>query len=229
MLLPMDPKVLRWMAIAMTALTVGLLIYMFAADEAPPKPIPQAPARPIPGSEVPTAHAVPCELVELRDISVPGRARSRAFIAVPPTDGKPTPLTADQRAQTALKAAVEIQRNRGADYVLVQLMFDRKAMSAGWAAEAEFAPDGFDQSGKTKLRNGVWEASVSATTPTADEVAIIRSWDEHAEYFRNSEGLLDERKLKAKIAAKTGFSQETITAARDRLTYAGKLEEYSPP
>jgi hypothetical protein len=193
---------------ALALACVGLTAFILATDKPPPKRIEQF-VPPVAGSEVPTSEAVPCELVEMKDFSSPDRRRARAFIAVP---GGVNSLTADQRAQTALKAAVEIRTVKGADYVVVQMAFDAEAMSAGWVAEAEYAPDGFDQTGKHRLRNKTWQAKVSTRSPTEDEISIIRTWDKHADSFRDAQGLIDEKKLKAKIEKESGFSLETITA-----------------
>jgi hypothetical protein len=198
----------------------GGTLLVACGEPTPPLKVIEPVALPDPAASVPTSAAVPCELVEVRDTSFPGRERRRAFIAAP------VDLTVDQRAQTALVAAVEIQRNTGSAYVLVQMAFDSEAMSAGWAAEAEYAPDGFDQSGETRLRNGTWEASVSKLSPTADDLAIFRSWDKHRESYRGGDSMLDEGKLKLRIAKETGATAEAIDAALLKYGFGQPLEDY---
>lgn len=68
---------------------------------------------------VPTAAAVKYEVVESKDTSFSGRTRLRAFIVAPEAK------TREQRAQTALKAAVDAQKESGVDHAFVQLMYAR--------------------------------------------------------------------------------------------------------
>jgi hypothetical protein len=163
--MPRVEKRLRIVALVLaTPLVLVLLLVIFNDDqpspktaEPPPTVIVLPPAQD-PAASVPTSAAVSYAIVSVEDTSMPNRKRARAIITAPEA------RTADQRAQTALKAALELRAPTKATHIFVQLMLDGTSTSAGWAAEASFASDGWDHAAIEKLQNGTWEAKVSSTS-----------------------------------------------------------------
>lgn len=173
---------------------------------------------------VPMAAAVKYEVVKSENTSFASRTRLRAFIVAPEAK------TREQRAQTALKAAVDAQKETGVDHTSVQLMYARDAWTAGWAAEAEYARDGNDLSGKTPLPHGVWSARATDLTRTDDDLKIVIAWDQKKEDFRKDDGILNERALRAAVAKELDTTASAVEQVISRMVMSAfKLEPYNVP
>jgi hypothetical protein len=208
--------------LAVMLFSVAIWIWESSSDAPPPSPDPQRVRDP--SESVPTAAAVKYEVVKSNNTSFAGRTRLRAFIVAPEAK------TPEQRAQTALKAAVDAQKETGFDYIFVQLMYDRNAWTAGWAAEGEYARDGKDQGGETPLAHGVWSARACDFTPTDDDLKIVIAWDQKKEDFRKDDGTLNERALRSAVAKELDTQVDAVEEAILRLVMRPrKLEPYNGP
>lgn len=107
----------------------------------------------------------------------------------------------EERSQTAMKAAIEIQSQVGFDAVIVELHTSLPFPSNGRTqpvARAEYAPDSKGFSGSS---DKVWEVKASKYQATEDKIKILSYWREHRDQFDNGKSL-DEDALKLFIVKK---------------------------
>lgn len=135
------------------------------------------------GGDLPTAQAVEYRTIETSDLSFPGRKRMRAAILAPAAS------TVEQRAQTALKAAVDLQERTGADAVKVVLEISPAlAGQRLMLAIGEYAPDLRGWTGFGPHLNGSWQASATAETIPERAVEIATLWLESEGKFQKDDG-----------------------------------------
>lgn len=143
--------------------------------------------------------AVPYQVISTKDFSFAGRKRLVVSITAP------TAQSADQRAQTALKAAVDLQRGRDADEVSADLEVSEALDGQGFAlAIADYAPDGGGLSGSKPFSHGTWEVQVSAYVVSPEQAKIANLWYENENRFQVGDGFggtrTNEKALKKYIA-----------------------------
>lgn len=157
----------------------------------------------IPGSSnLPSLEqAKPYQLIDSKDFSFAGRKRIEAVI-VSSANSK------DERAQTAMKAAIELQQKTDADVTAILLEMDKHSIRQGNAlALANYAPDNGGLSGD---QNWTWEVEASDQPLAKLAINVITLWETSKNSFRKSDGLVDEPKLKAAIAKQIGISIEQV-------------------
>lgn len=148
---------------------------------------------------VPINKAVAYQVLSVADISFPGRKRLNVSLIAPAA------LTGEERAQTALKAAVDVQQQEGADEVSANLEISQPLSGHGFAlAIADYAPDGGGLSGSQPFGNGTWEAQVTDYVVSPEEAKIADLWYENESKFQINDGFggkkTNEKALKKYIA-----------------------------
>ena len=88
--------------------------------------------------------------------------------------------TPEERVHTALKSAIDVQKQDGVDYVESYLLISPHPALVGtgkYLALAQYAPDGKDDSTvQVPLDNGTWSARVTDFTPSELEIKITEVW-----------------------------------------------------
>jgi hypothetical protein len=139
--------------------------------------------------------ARPYQIVSTQDISLHGRDRLRASIYSDAVNGG-----MKERAQTAMRAAWDLQRSHHVSFVIVYLNVSRdKAldMHGYTVATASYSPDGGGIEGSEKGRYWVVYATEEHLDPIAVKEAEI--WEANRMRFSHG-GILDGRALIALIA-----------------------------
>lgn len=114
--------------------------------------------------------------------------------------------TFEARAQTAMRAAFELQKKSGADYVSIKLTpIPKVGCSQYIAASAEYCPDGLGINGKQT--HSVWSVSASNIVLGPEEVLVAIAWaealpkiavDDHVDLDKMSEYLSKQLNLTPK-------------------------------
>lgn len=123
--------------------------------------------------------------------------------------------SSEQRAQTVIAAALEIQQQTHADFVEVCL--DISKLSSGGLvpfAIARYAPDGKGISGQDNFK---WEVKTSETKVSEHSPKIADLWFENRESFLKPNGSLDELRLKNFISQKLGIKRDLVHLASSYL------------
>lgn len=146
------------------------------------------------------SHAKSYEVVLEKDLSFPGRKRIRQHIVAPKAK------TADERAHTVMKAAIELQTQKDADLAMIMLVPDKDIIDAGVnMALADYSPDGGGVSGED---GWTWEVETSDFNFTHRHMEIGKLYYNHRGEFRTPDGLTDNEKLADFIAEKLGIKPE---------------------
>lgn len=139
--------------------------------------------------------------IEQKDFSFLGRTRVEFNIV------SPNAKTSDQFAQTAIKAALEKQKETNAQVVFVQLLPSSEFLGTGDAyAIARYAPDGKGISGD---EHWTWEVEVAMQPLTQKEIAISKLWWAYRSSYQK-DGLTDESRLKEFIAKKLKITIDSV-------------------
>ena len=112
------------------------------------------------------------------------------------------------RAHTIIRAAVEFQRESGADYVQVA-MTPIEGVGCGdfFTAIAEYAPDG---GGATGDESGhVWQVKATDIVLDIEERLVLRAWQEAKPQFSDN-GDVDIERMKAHLAAQLNLTPEEV-------------------
>lgn len=146
----------------------------------------------------PTDQATVYELISSNETSFAARKRLSAMIVAP------TAVTHEQRAQTALKAAVDLQKEKRVDAVGVFLEISSSLAEKGYVlAIASYAPDGQGWGGKP-FRHVTWEARATSQVVPQNVIEIAELWYQHEHRFQMDDGFggtrTDEPALKIYIA-----------------------------
>lgn len=128
--------------------------------------------------------------------------------------------TLEQRAQTAMKAAMDVQKATNAHIVDLTLELDEALIGKGKPLVIlHYFTDGKDYGGYGK--KNVWEIDASGSEIPQEQVDAAKLWYRHREEFRGEDVLADEAKLKAFLAKKYGLKKEQIVLPfpfRDKYT-----------
>ncbi len=155
----------------------------------------------IPQDQIDISKAKAYKIVGRGDFSFPGRERLEWFIV---SDAK----TKEERAQTVIKAAIELQEESGADVVNIMLEPDSDLVKLGYTlAIADFAPDKCGYSGN---KGWEWRVESSVDQFSEDDIIIARIWRNNKEKFRSADGGVDEEKLKQFISDQRNISIEQV-------------------
>lgn len=148
-----------------------------------------------------TAHQY--TVIDDADVSFPGRTRLNRFISAPAA------LSKEDRAETVMQAAKDLQAQKDADLVTIYLEVGLFAKGQGRSlAMATYIPDGCGNSGDDC--DGVeWKVSASDYQLTEQELAIWKGWREHREQFIE-DGLVNESRLIAFLADQMNISEDQI-------------------
>lgn len=145
--------------------------------------------------------AKPYEIIIRKDFSLNDRKRMECSII------SQSELL-DERAQTAMKAALDFQKETGADVVSVWYEISRDFAGKGLLlAVARYAPDGKGFSGDQKWK---WEVEATSETPDKTTIEISKLWYQHRESFMDSNRFVDEDRLKRFISKKLQISSEKV-------------------
>ena len=179
------------------------------------------------------------QLNEAKDYKVMRRVdasigRTRYVLNISSPDAK----TFEERAHTALKAAIEIQKQTGANVVAARLFIyglnevtPLEVMPVA-VARAEYSGDGKDWSGSGKLRNGNWEVMASSLQITEPQLAIAKIWEDNDQNFQIDDGQggmqTDEKRLRKLIGKKLKMSESEVHTAIFEMIKEGAEGEYWP-
>jgi len=142
-----------------------------------------------------TKDAVDYQIIDLDDMSFPGRIRISLDILAPEA------TTREQFSATAAKAAIDIQKKHRADIVTVFLNPSEVVIGTGnWYSRAVYAPDKGGYSGKEHGHK--LEVDVVDEVPSQKGIDILNAWYYFSPKFKNSDGLTDEDALRAYIGKK---------------------------
>jgi len=146
------------------------------------------------------------------------KAMERRVIKV--SFSSPEAKTLEQRAQTAMKAAIDVQKATNAHIVDLTLELDEALIGKGKPLVIlHYFVDGKDYGGYGK--KDTWEIDASGTEVPQEQVDVAKLWYRHREEFRGNDVLADEAKLKAFLAKKYGLKKEQIVLpypSRDKYT-----------
>ncbi len=160
----------------------------------------------------PLSEAKTYTVINKMDVSIPGR--KRMGIVIISSEAK----TYNELAQTAMKAAMDYQKETGADLSYVWLEMSPLTQGAGYQlATADYAPDG---KGNSEMATPfTWEVEAVKTLPTEQAKKITELWQSNKPKFQKN-GMTDEPELKKFIAGKLNIKVSDVT------TYYAAKEKY---
>ncbi len=149
------------------------------------------------------SQAVDYKIVKKGDVSFAGRKRIKIFIVADQLN-----LTYEQKAQTAMRAALDIQKETRANFVSAILEMVPEASGYGFAlAMADYSPDNGGVSGNDKQ---TWKVDSSHENPTETDLQVMKAWYQNRDRFQK-DGMTDEPKLKAFIASQIGLKPNQVS------------------
>ena len=112
----------------------------------------------------------------------------------------------DQRAQTVMKAALDLSAQYGLDDTEVLLLSDEKLLERGTQyARAVYRND------KARLPGqDAWEVTTSDDVLTEKELAVVRLWYGNADRFNTKEGYTDHERLNKFIARQMHMREDEV-------------------
>jgi hypothetical protein len=144
--------------------------------------------------------AVPYRVVGKKTWGFGGAERGTVFIVALGATGF------EERAQTAMKAALDLSGEYGLDDTEVLLLPDEKLPERGTQyARAVYRND------KARLDgHDTWEVTSSDDVLTEKELAIARLWYENADRFNTKEGYTDHERLNRFIARQMHMREDEV-------------------
>jgi len=145
-------------------------------------------------------------VVDRQNVSIPGRTRLSASIVAPDA------LTFEQRAQTAMKAAKELQESTNGYVITVFLVPSPDLVGMGInLAIARYAVDGRGYSGD---QNWQWEVQATDEPVDAQQLRITELWEEKQASFLIPDGYggmkPDEKAVDEAVAAELGIDVSEV-------------------
>jgi hypothetical protein len=141
------------------------------------------------------------QVISNNDFSFPGRKRLEQAIVS-------SASTFEERAQTAMQAAIDLQKKTKADVVSIWLEISPGLAGGGHQlATARYAPDGGGFSGDQDWK---WEVEAAEQAPDPLSVKVGELWYQKRKAFAGQDGLTDEPKLKEFIAQKLGVNPDQV-------------------
>ncbi|MFO8113401.1 MAG: DUF4875 domain-containing protein [Desulfosalsimonadaceae bacterium] len=149
-----------------------------------------------------TSRAYPYLVVAQEDFSAGyGRIRKELCIA---SDAES--FTA--RAQTAIRAAVDLQQKTGADYVQVAITpIADIGCHDYFTAIAEYSPDGGGVTGETKHQ--YWQVKATDIVLDIEERLVLKAWQEAKPDFETG-GEVDIERMKQYLAGQLNLSPDEV-------------------
>ncbi|MCG3173057.1 MAG: hypothetical protein GMKNLPBB_01233 [Myxococcota bacterium] len=184
--------------------------------EAPP-PLVRLDGETVPDSPRPATPSIPTEPhlafpykpVKSRDHSVAGRSRYEWRVIS-------EAATAEERAHTVMKVALDLQKNTDAQAVMVALEPSPELAGKGFElATAVFAPDGKGWTGKEQGKN--WIVDATGETLDRKSVKAASTWYDVHKKFTNRKGVTDENKLNLYVAKKHRISVADLKRRMEEL------------
>lgn len=115
----------------------------------------------------------------------------------------------EERSQTAMQAALDLQKSSRADVVSVWLEINQDLAATGrQLVIVRYAPDGKGFSGK---QNWQWEVEATDQEVGPLNAEIGDLWFQFQEDYRDENGVLDEVGLKSFMAQKLGVNANQVT------------------
>lgn len=146
------------------------------------------------------SRAVPYKVLGKKTWSFMNAERGTVFIVAPGA------TEFEERAQTAMKAALDLGGQYGLDDTEVLLLSDEKLLERGTQyARAVYRND------KAKLPGQyTWTVTSSDDVLTEKELAVARLWYENAERFNTKEGYTDHERLNRFIARQMHMREDEV-------------------
>lgn len=144
--------------------------------------------------------AAPYRVLGKKTWSFMNAGRGTVFIVAPGATGF------EERAQTAMKAALDLGEQYGLDDTEVLLLSDEKLLERGTQyARAVYRKD------KARLTGqDTWTVSSSDDVLTEKELAVARLWYENADRFNTKEGYTDHGRLNRFIARQMHTREDKV-------------------
>lgn len=149
------------------------------------------------------SQAVEYTVVKTEDVSFAGRTRVNRYVVAAHAN------TREQRAQTAIKAAMDLQHETLAQ--VSSVVVELSAWLAGHGhpvATADYAIDGRGMSGD---QSWTWRVSASDEPVTPDRLRVAETYYQYRPRYRQPDGLTDEKGLEAKVRKVLGVDDMAIT------------------
>ena len=158
-------------------------------------------SEPNPAESLVLDQAVPYTIISTDDFSFPARKRIQVNISAEQANDF------ESYAQTAVKAAVEMQQDLNADVIYVFLGENLNLIETGAAyAIARYAPDNGGNSGD---QGWTWQVE-AVDKPFSDlQIKVSELWWQHRDDFQ-VDGLTDEDRFVPFLAEKLGVSEDQI-------------------
>lgn len=129
-----------------------------------------------------------------------GAERGTFFIS------SPAPAVFEARAQTAMKAALELSAAYGLEETEVMLVSDEKLLERG----QHYARAVYRKGKAMRDVDDTWAVTSSDEVLTEKELAIARLWYENADRFETKEGYTDHDRLNKFIAVRMKMRVEDV-------------------
>jgi len=112
------------------------------------------------------------------------------------------------RAHTAIRAAVDVQRDTGADYIQVAITpIAGIGCREHFTAVAEYAPDGGGITGDAQ--NRFWQVKATDIVLDLEERLVLRAWEEsRSEFLTNGE--VDMERMTQHLSKQLNLSPEAV-------------------
>lgn len=137
----------------------------------------------------------------------------------------PEAETFEERAQTTLKAAIDVQKQTGANIVAARLFdYELENLTGIALAMADYSGDGKDWSGdRVGLRNGNWEVDASDFKITKQQMAVGKVWENNYQNFQIDDGFdgtkTDGMELRNYIAEQLNMTEpEVLTVIHEIIS-----------
>lgn len=139
------------------------------------------------------SHARPYEVINVSDHIIAGREHRKFKIYSPGS------ATIDERAHTAMRAALYFQDGTEPQVIYVRLYNSTDAVAAELPlALVDYAPDGGGISGD---QDWTWKVKTVSEEINPLELQVKKSWELNKHKFIESDGLVNEEKLTSFIAS----------------------------
>ena len=150
------------------------------------------------------SQAKPYYVINTFDKSFAGRKRMEYVILAPEAS------TFDQFAHTAIKAAIDIEREIKSDVIYIRLEPTTNLQGTGVAyALAFYAPDGKGHSGYAGDQKWTWYVVAMQEPMSTQQIKIDELWWEYRDYFQK-DGYTDEPALREFISNELNIPKDEV-------------------
>lgn len=149
------------------------------------------------------SQAKPYVIIKKDDFSFAGRDRYEWSITAPRAN------SFEERAQTAMKAAMDLHKQRNCHVANILLEISEKLKGKGFPlAMVDYAPDGYGYTGKTGNDRWIWRVEASGDALDPQKIKFREVWNNNKEQFRNPDGAIDEGRLGSYVAKKINIETD---------------------